>query len=78
MIVNVPYHSEHLHEVKTGTEAFSFLFLYDTSLDDLLPSHLSQIEAITPYQNISYFFLIMTIKIKYYKYKIMCKEPAKC
>lgn len=77
MIVNIPHQSEHLHEVKLAIEAFRFLFLYDTSLDHLLPSHLlSQVEAITPYQMISHFFLIVTIKIKHYK--VMCKEPAEC
>lgn len=37
---NVPYHSEQLHEVRRAIETFSFLFLYDTSPDHLLPSHL--------------------------------------
>lgn len=75
MIVNVPHHSEYLREVKVAIEAFSFLFLYDTSLDHLLPSHLLyQLEAITPDQNISYVFLIMTIKIKYYDIKLCSRS----
>lgn len=74
-MVNVPHHSEHLHGVTLATEAFSFLFLYDTSLGFLLPFYLlSQLEAIIPYQNNSYFFLIMTIKIKYYDIKLCAKN----
>lgn len=77
MMVNVAHHSEHLHEVTLATEAFSFLFLYDTSLGLLLPFYLlSQLEAIIPYQNNSYYFLIMTIKVLWYK--VMCKESAEC
>lgn len=75
MIVSIPHHSQDLHEVKLAIEVFSFLFLYDTNLDQLLPSHLlSQLEAITPYQNISHFFLIMTIKIKYYNIKLYARS----
>lgn len=75
MFHTTPHHSQHLREVKLAIEAFSFLFLYDTSLDLLLPFHLlSQLEAITPYQNIFYFFLIMAIKIKYYNIKLCARS----
>lgn len=41
--------TQSIYEVKLAMEAFSFLFLYDTIPDQLLPSHLlSQLEAITP------------------------------